>query len=86
MMSDCYAKTTMNGDEIKNLNNNKKEDFCCNYCDKKFNTLKDTTCHENLYCKNNKTKKKNICYRCGREGHYSTNCYASKHLNGKYLS
>ena len=31
--------------------------------------------------KKNTTK----CYRCGRKGHYSSNCYASKHINGYYL-
>jgi hypothetical protein len=25
------------------------------------------------------------CFRCGREGHYATSCYASKHINGYYL-
>ena len=25
------------------------------------------------------------CFRCGREGHYSSSCYASKHINGYYL-
>ena len=25
------------------------------------------------------------CFRCGREGHYATSCYASNHLKGYYL-
>jgi len=27
----------------------------------------------------------NCCFRCGREGHYSSSCYASKHIKGYYL-
>ena len=26
-----------------------------------------------------------ICYRCGREGHYASTCYAKKHIKGYYL-
>ncbi len=86
---ECYAKTTILGDKIQEI-----EVFCCSYCDKEFDTLKGATCHENLYCKNKNTKKtkntkitvkKNKCYRCGRDGHYSSDCYAEKHVNGKYL-
>jgi hypothetical protein len=25
------------------------------------------------------------CFRCGRNGHYASSCYASKHINGYYL-
>ena len=55
--SDCYAKTTITGDEIEDSSDEEIEIFCCNYCDKEFDTLKGATCHENLYCKykNNKT-------------------------------
>ncbi len=85
--SDCYAKTTITGDEIEDSSGDEIEVFCCSYCDKEFDTLKGATCHENLYCKNknNKIKQTNTCNRCGREGHYADSCYASKHVNGKYL-
>lgn len=32
------------------------------------------------------TEKSSNCYRCGRKGHYSSECYASKHIKGYYLS
>jgi hypothetical protein len=86
----CYAKTTIDNEEIIDTSEDSSEEeiivYCCNYCDKEFDTVKGVTCHENLYCKhkNNKSKK-NSCYKCGRNGHYSNECYASKHINGKLL-
>ena len=32
-----------------------------------------------------KEKNDNCCFRCGRQGHYISKCYASKHINGHYL-
>lgn len=31
-------------------------------------------------------KKSSNCYRCGRKRHYSSVCYASKHIKGYYLN
>jgi hypothetical protein len=44
---------------------------------------------DNTEYKNNNRKqntKSNCCFRCGREGHYASSCYASKHINGYYLN
>ena len=32
-----------------------------------------------------KQKSSSKCFRCGRNGHWATNCYAKKHINGFYL-
>ena len=75
-----------------------EEVWGCEYCGKEFIEEKKCEYHEK-YC-NSKYKKQiiyeseesddnednvNCCFRCGREGHYASSCYASKHINGYYL-
>jgi hypothetical protein len=38
-----------------------------------------------VYEKNTKSKNKK-CFRCARDGHYSSSCYASTHTKGYYLN
>jgi len=55
----------------------KKETFNCRNCNKEFETQKGAIFHENV--------SKNECYRCGRSGHYSNNCYAKSDIDGYQL-
>ncbi len=64
-----------------------ENNIICKYCNKEFDTLKGKTGHENLYCKQkNNTTTNQKCFKCGKDGHFSSYCYATKHINGKFLS
>ena len=60
--------------------------WCCNYCDEEFDSKKECIIHEK-YCKISKKqyKKQNTCFRCGRKGHFVSECYASTHITGYYI-
>jgi len=59
-----------------------EEVWCCSTCDREFDTQFGAMVHEQS-CKP-KTKS-GVCYRCGRSGHYSPDCYAKTHIRGYYL-
>ena len=81
----CYAKTDTSGNKIeyeKSEESEESEEWCCEYCDRTFTTAFGCGVHEKS-CK--KSIKKNACYRCGRTGHYSPDCYATTHCKGYTL-
>ena len=86
-IDNCYASTDKNGEEIIDYES-EEEVFACSYCNKEFDSYKGAQFHENVHCKNKSTKKtkENKCFRCGRSGHYATDCYAKTNINKEEIS
>ena len=98
-LKSCYAKRSKkNNEDIKNPDTN--QETKCDRCGKKFDTEKGMRYHQKTYCqhidgnpdiktqsvKHHLTKRKTIkCFRCARENHISTKCYASTHIDGSVL-
>ena len=59
-------------------------EYECEYCDRTFTTAFGCRIHEKS-CKEKEIIKNNVCYRCGRDGHYSPDCYATYHIDGTIL-
>jgi len=86
---DCIALRDVHGKEICNSDDEYEEVWGCEYCDREFTTRFGCMIHERS-CKSTRIVKVNAassptCYKCGHEGHYSTTCYAKKHIKGYLL-
>ena len=87
-VKDCHAKTDVLGNTIEY----EEEEWGCEYCDRTFTTEYSCGVHEKS-CRNKKTNyikqtainKESVCYRCGRPGHYSPDCYARTYHKGYTL-
>jgi hypothetical protein len=69
----------------KKINSKKEvveEVWECDYCDRTFSTKFGCSVHEKSCNKPTSSS----CFRCGREGHYKEDCYASTHIKGYYIS
>ena len=80
---ECWE--TDDSDEYETDDSDEYEEvWCCENCGKEFEEEYKCEYHAK-YC-NKKSNENVICFRCGREGHYSTSCYASKPVSYTHLT
>lgn len=64
----------------------------CEYCDGAFKTRKEAEYHEEVQChrrpqsESDEDTDEGRCFRCGRSGHWVSDCYAKTDVNGRFIS
>ena len=95
-VKDCYAKTDVHGnsleyesDDDEDSDDESENEWGCEYCERTFTTKYGCTVHERsckTKCEDEEGEEEDdACYKCGRKGHNSNECYARTDVNGGRL-
>jgi predicted GIY-YIG superfamily endonuclease len=77
---DCYALHDIDGNEIEN-----ETVYECEICHREFPNKEMCKMHINMCGNKHKNIISNSCYRCGRDSHYASECYAKYDIDGDYI-
>lgn len=87
-VKDCYARTDIHrasfddsSDEEGDSESDGEWVYGCEGCEREFDSEEACLAHEK-YCMKSSG---DACFRCGRTGHYATDCFARTHRSGYCL-